>query len=56
MRRGSSTSDAGAKIVASIADFHDQRPHSAPGSLTPAAYAATWTATDDLLRTTDEFR
>jgi transposase InsO family protein len=36
--------DARAKIAAWVADYNDQRPHSALGYLTPAAYAATLTA------------
>ena len=35
-------------------DYSDQRPHSALGSLTPAAYAANFTATCDRLRNPDQ--
>jgi transposase InsO family protein len=37
--------DARTKIAAWITDYNDERPHSALGYLTPAAYAATLTAT-----------
>jgi len=36
--------------------FYTARPHSALGYLTPAAYAANFTATDDRLRNPDQFR
>ena len=36
-----------------VADFNQRRPHSALGYLTPAAYAANLTATDDRLRNPD---
>ncbi|MFN3626218.1 MAG: IS3 family transposase [Hyphomicrobium sp.] len=48
--------DARAKIAAWIEDYNDQRPHSAIGYLTPAVYAATFTATDDRLRNPDQLR
>jgi transposase InsO family protein len=41
--------DARAKIRAWVIDFNTTRPHSAPGYLTPTAYAANFTATDDRL-------
>ena len=37
-------------------DFNEKRPHSALGYLTPAAYAANLTATDDRLRNPDQLR
>ncbi len=48
--------DARAKIAAWVIDFNTARPHSALGYLTPAAYAANFTATDDRLRNPDQFR
>jgi putative transposase len=42
--------DARTKIAAWVADYNEQRPHSALGYQTPAAYAAKLTATDDQLR------
>jgi hypothetical protein len=36
--------------------YNDRRPHSAPGYLTPAAYAANLTATCDRLRNPDQLR
>jgi putative transposase len=48
--------DAHAKIAAWVADFNTARPHSALGYLTPAAYAANLTATDDRLRNPDQLR
>jgi putative transposase len=45
--------DGRAKIAAWAAD---QRSHSALGYLTPAAYAATFTATADRLRNPDQLR
>jgi putative transposase len=48
--------DARAKIAAWVADFNLERPHSALGYLTPAAYAANLTATDDRLRNPDQLR
>lgn len=42
--------DARTRIAAWITDYNDERPHSALGYLTPAAYAATFTATGDRLR------
>jgi hypothetical protein len=48
--------DARAKIAAWVVDFNTARPHSALGYLTPAAYAANFTATDDRLRNPDQLR
>ena len=48
--------DARAKIAAWVADFNLERPHSALGYLTPSAYAANLTATDDRLRNPDQLR
>ncbi len=48
--------DARAKIAAWILDFNSARPHLALGYLTPAAYAANFTATDDRLRKPDQLR
>jgi putative transposase len=48
--------DARARIAAWVADFNTARPHSALGYLTPAAYAANFTATDDRLRNPDQLR
>ena len=48
--------DARTKITAWITDYNDERPHSALGYLTPAAYAATFTATGDRLRNPDQLR
>jgi len=48
--------DARAKIANWIADYNLQRPHSSLKYLTPAAYAAHLTATDDRLRNLDQLR
>ena len=48
--------DARTKIAAWITDYNDKRPHSALGYLTPAAYAATFTATADQLHNPDQLR
>ncbi|WP_238787697.1 IS3 family transposase, partial [Thiospirillum jenense] len=48
--------DARTKIAAWITDYNDERPHSALGYLTPAAYAAIFTATGDRLRNPDQLR
>ena len=47
---------ARAAIKAWTDDFNQSRPHSAIGYLTPAAYAASLTATDDRLRNPDQLR
>jgi putative transposase len=39
-----------------IGSYNQQRPHSALGYMTPAAYASTLTATDDRLRNPDQLR
>jgi putative transposase len=48
--------DARAKIAAWVAEFDTARPHSALGYVTPAAYAANFTATDDRLRNPNQIR
>jgi putative transposase len=48
--------DARIKIAAWAADFNTARPHSSLGNLTPAAYAANFTAMDDRLRNPDQLR
>jgi excisionase family DNA binding protein len=48
--------DARTKIAAWVADYNAERPHSSLKYLTPAAYAATFTATDDRLRNPDQLR
>jgi putative transposase len=48
--------DARAKIANWVADYNLQRPHSSLKYLTPAAYAARLTATDDRLRNPDQLR
>jgi hypothetical protein len=48
--------DARAKIAVWIADYNQQRPHSSLRFLTPAAYAANFTATNDRLRNPDQIR
>lgn len=48
--------DARAKIANWVADYNLRRPHSALKYLTPAAYAAHLTATDDRLRNPDQLR
>jgi putative transposase len=47
---------ARAKITAWVDDYNQRRPHSALGYRTPAAYAATLTATSDRLRNPDQLR
>ncbi len=47
---------ARAAINAWTDDFNQSRPHSAIGYLTPAAYAASFNATDDRLRNPDQLR
>jgi putative transposase len=44
------------KIADWTDDYNEQRPHSALGYLTPAAYAASLTATCDRLRNPDQLR
>ena len=44
------------KIAGWVSDFNLQRPHSSLGYLTPAAFAANLTATDDRLRNPDQLR
>jgi putative transposase len=44
------------RIASWIADYNEQRPHSALGYLTPARYAANLTATCDRLRNPDQLR
>src|SRR6476659_9515814 len=48
--------DAQTKIAAWVADYNGQRPHSSLQYLTPAAYAATFTATGARLRNPDQLR
>ncbi|MCK1668873.1 IS3 family transposase [Bradyrhizobium sp. 153] len=48
--------DARAKIANWLADYNLQRPHSSLKYMTPAAYAAHLTATDDRLRNPDQLR
>ena len=51
-----SLDDARSKIVEWVADYNDERPHSSLKYQTPAAYAATFTATGDRLRNPDQLR
>jgi putative transposase len=44
------------KIAAWVEDYNQTRPHSTLGYLTPAAYAANFTATDGRLHNPDQFR
>jgi putative transposase len=39
-----------------VASYNQKRPHSALGYLTPAAFAGTFTTTDDRLRNPDQLR
>jgi transposase InsO family protein len=48
--------DARAKIANWVADYNIRRPHSSLKYLTPTAYAAHLTATDDRLRNPDQLR
>jgi len=48
--------DARTKIAAWVLEFNTARPHSTLGYLTPATYAASFTATDDRLRNPDQLR
>jgi putative transposase len=51
-----SLDDARRKLASWVADYNGERPHSALRYLTPAAYAATFTATDDRLHNPDQLR
>ena len=53
---GSCDNDARAKIANWVADYNIRRPPSSLKYLTPAAYAAHLTATDDRLRNPDQLR
>ena len=48
--------DARTKIAVWVADYNGDRPHSSLKYLTPAAYAATFTATGNRLRNPDQLR
>jgi putative transposase len=48
--------DARSKVVEWVADYNGERPHSSLKYQTPAAYAATFTATGDRLRNPDQLR
>jgi transposase InsO family protein len=48
--------DARSKVAEWVADYNGQRPHSSLKYQTPAAYAATFTATGDRLRNPDQLR
>ena len=48
--------DARSKVAVWVADYNGERPHSSLKYQTPAAYAATFTATDDRLRNPDQLR
>ncbi|MCP1838560.1 transposase InsO family protein [Bradyrhizobium sp. USDA 4524] len=48
--------DTRTKLAAWVADYNGERPHSSLQYLTPAAYAATLTATDARLRSPDQLR
>jgi putative transposase len=48
--------DARNKLTEWVADYNGERPHSSLKYQTPAAYAATFTATDDPLRNPDQLR
>nr|WP_316173149.1 IS3 family transposase [Bradyrhizobium sp. SZCCHNRI2049] len=48
--------EARSKIAAWVADYNGERPHSSLKYQTPAAYAATFTATGDRLRNPDQLR
>jgi transposase InsO family protein len=51
-----SLDDARSKIAAWLVDYNSERPHSSLKYQTPAAYAASFTATDDRLRNLDQLR
>jgi putative transposase len=51
-----SIAEARSKIAAWVADYNGERPHSSLKYQTPAAYAATFTATGDRLRNPDQLR
>jgi putative transposase len=48
--------DARTRVAAWVADYNGERPHSSLKYLTPADYAATFTATGDRLRNPDQLR
>ena len=48
--------DARSKVAVWVADYNAERPYSSLKYLTPAAYAATFPATDDRLRNPDQLR
>ncbi|MGY3530809.1 transposase InsO family protein [Bradyrhizobium embrapense] len=48
--------DAWGKLAAWVADYNGERPHSSLQYLTPAAYAASLTATGARLRNPDQLR
>jgi putative transposase len=48
--------DARSKVAAWVADYNGERPHSSLKYQTPAAYAATFPATDARLRNPDRLR
>jgi hypothetical protein len=48
--------DARSKVVEWVADYNGERPHSSLKYQTPAAYAATFTATGARLRNPDQLR
>ncbi|MGY4257362.1 transposase InsO family protein [Bradyrhizobium sp. USDA 4516] len=48
--------DARAKLAAWVAEYNGERPHSSLQYLTPAAYAASLTATGARLRNPDQLR
>jgi putative transposase len=51
-----SLDDARTRVAAWVADYNGERPHSSLKYLTPADYAATFTATGDRLRNPDQLR
>ena len=48
--------DARSKVIEWVSDYNGERPHSSLRYQTPAAYAATFTATGDRLRNPDQLR